>query len=158
MQAKCKLIYSCTTSEVINQSCTRYWSKQYKTYRVDAMQWFIRKGDAVEENKPRAITFVTDHLVSNGKPKSVTINVWVDSDSFNAPVHKCHSVSQLVTLEANLTHLPKSDLDKTIQTRQDGLRYYVTAGSVEATFLSASTKYVLICQGKRYDTVTAEYV
>jgi hypothetical protein len=122
------------------------------------MLWFIRKGDAVEENKPHAINFVTDHLVRNGKPKSVTLSIWVDSDSLRAPVHRGDSVRQLVTLKADLTHLPQADLAKMITTRNDGLRYYVTAGSVEATFYSASTKYVLLCQGKRYDTVTAEYV
>jgi hypothetical protein len=122
------------------------------------MSWFIRQGDAVEENKPHAIAFVADHLVRNGRPKSVTLSIWVDSDSLRAPVHRGNSVRQLVTLEANLTHLSQADLAMTITTRSDGLTYYATAGSVEATFYSASTKYVLLCQGKRYDTVTAEYV
>lgn len=122
------------------------------------MHWLIWKGDAVEEDEPHAITFDTGFLVSNGKPKSTTITIWVDSDSLDAPVHKGHSVSKLARLEANLTHLLKSDLNNTIQTYEDGLRYYVIADSVEATFFLASTKYVLRYQGKMYDTVTAEYV
>ena len=36
--------------------------------------------------------------------------------------------------------------------------FYRIRGAIEATFYSASTKYVLLYQGKRYDTVTAEYV
>jgi len=122
------------------------------------MRWIIQRGEAVEENKPHKITFINDHLVSDGKPKSVTLNVWVDSDNLKAPVHKDGSVRKLVTLEANLQHLSEADLRPMITTRPDGKKYYVTSGAVEATFYSASTKYVLLCQGKRYDTVTAEYV
>lgn len=122
------------------------------------MRWFICKGDAVEEKKPHAINFTTDHLVSDGKPKSVSLDVWVDSHSLTAPIHKGDTVRRLVTLVADLTLLAQADIMSTITTRSDGRRYYVTSGCVEATFYSASTKYVLLCQGKRYDTVTAEYV
>jgi hypothetical protein len=121
------------------------------------MSWFIRKGDPVEENRPHEIKFITDHPFDNGKPKSDALHVWCDSVSPTAPVHKNDNVRQLVTLEADLTPLSKSDLVSTIVIRKDKKKYYVTAGAVEATFYSASTKYVLLCQGKRYDTVTAEY-
>jgi hypothetical protein len=127
-------------------------------YKTHAMSWFIRRGEAVEENKPTPITYYMDYLVANGKPKSLSIKVWHDPVNSTAPIHKGNGVEILVTLDADLSHLAKSDLNKTIQTRSDGKQYYVVQGSVEATFLSANTKYVLLCMGKRYDTVTAEYV
>ncbi len=122
------------------------------------MKWFIKKGAAVEENKPHVIDFHHLHLCSEGKPKSVTLQVWCDSETPTAPIHRDKNVRNLVTLEADLTHLSKSDLTSIITVLADKKKYYVTSGSIEATFYSASTKYVLLCQGKRYDTVTAEYV
>lgn len=122
------------------------------------MQWFIRKGEAVEEGRPRSINFVHDFLVSAGKPTSVAIEVYHDAQSTSAPVHKRTGTTKLVTLEADLAHLTTNDLSSTIERQADGHQYYIIEGSIEATFLSASTKYVLVCQGKRYDTVTAEYV
>ncbi|OBT67817.1 hypothetical protein VE03_02422 [Pseudogymnoascus sp. 23342-1-I1] len=142
----------------IHNKSEMYWCERHEAYRVRAMHWLICKGDAVEENKPHEITFRTGFPISEGKPKSATLTIWADPSSLEAPVHNGPSVSKLVTLEADLTHLQKSDLDKTIQTYEDGLEYYVIAGSIEATFFSASTKYVLRYQGKRYDTLKAEYV
>lgn len=46
----------------------------------------------------------------------------------------------------------------TITKQPDGKDYYVINGVVEAIYESASTKYILLCEGRRYDTVTAEYV
>ncbi|KAF4626038.1 hypothetical protein G7Y89_g12118 [Cudoniella acicularis] len=135
----------------------RYWCPKHKCYRVSAMRWFIHKGDAVEENKPHPLRLVFNRLVDDGRPKSVGMTVWADSYSDNAPAHKGDNVQQLVTLDADLTHLSKSVLNSTIRILEDGKRYYVIDAAVEATFYSASTKYVLLCQGKRYDTVTAEY-
>lgn len=156
--AKSKTNYLGNKDDVTNMTVYRYWSEKHQYYKVAAMRWFIRKGEAVQENKPHAISFVRDHLVSNGEPKSMTMNVLVDSDSLNAPVHKGDSVRKLVTLEADFTHLSQADLAPTITMRKDGKRYYEIHGAIEATFYSASTKYVLLYQGKRYDTVTAEYV
>jgi hypothetical protein len=130
----------------------------HQDWRVNEMRWFIRKGKAVQENKPQAIHFVQDYLVSNGKPESTILDILVDPDSLNAPVHRGNSVRTLVTLKADFTHLSQADLAPTIITYEDGKRYYGIRGVVEATFYSASTKYVLLFQGKRYDTVTAEYV
>jgi hypothetical protein len=40
----------------------------------------------------------------------------------------------------------------------DGIARYELPAIIEATFSSASTKYTLLYNGERYDTVTAEYV
>jgi hypothetical protein len=122
------------------------------------MSWFIKKGDPVEESKPAEIEFNQKFLVSDGQPKSITLEVFCDENSKDAPTHKTSNGRDLVTLEADLTHISKSDLNGTIKVCEDGKKYYVISGAVEATFYSASTKYVLLCRGKRYDTVTAEYV
>lgn len=121
------------------------------------MSWFITKGSPVEENKPHEITFVTDHPFDSGKPQAEKLHLYCDSDSITAPIHKNENVRQLATLEADLNALTSYDLASTVLFRKDGKKYYATSGAVECTFYSASTKYVLLSQSKRYDTVTAEY-
>jgi hypothetical protein len=124
------------------------------------MQWFIRKGDVVEENKPKPIAFEQDFLVSKARKdqlKSVPMAIWADSESPTAPIHRGNSVKKLVTLNADLTHLSQDNLERTKRRLTDGKYYYVIEGSIEAIFSSALTKYMLFYQGKRYDTITAEY-
>ncbi|KAG9233806.1 hypothetical protein BJ875DRAFT_463193 [Amylocarpus encephaloides] len=142
---------------VHNQS-QKFWSDIYKCFRVNAMKWFIHKRDAVEENKPHSVNFVSDHLVSDGTPKKVQLTIYACSVGVKAPVHRSENVQPLVSLSADLSHLSEATLKSTITKRSDGKSYYSINGSVEATFYSASTKYVLLSHGKRYDTVTAEYV
>lgn len=98
-----------------------------------------------------------DFLVSKGTPTTIEISILCDEQTVAAPIYRTSNVRTLVTLEADLKQLPKSDLKNTIVTREDGNQYYNIECAIEATFYSASTKYVLLCQGKRYDTVTAEY-
>ncbi|TVY82722.1 Heat shock 70 kDa protein 12A [Lachnellula suecica] len=142
----------------IHDNNKKYWCDRHRCYRVPAMEWFIEKGDAVEENIPKALTFVSHFLVSNGKPESASIKVWCDHDSTTAPIHKNSNVKQLVTLVSDLRGLSAEDLESSITRCADGQDWYEISGAVEATYSSASTKYVLLYEGVRYDTVTAEYV
>lgn len=121
------------------------------------MSWFIKKNDPVTEGQPSVIHFNQDFLVNEGTPTSTGMSILCDEQTVAAPIYRTSNVRTLVTLEADLRQLPKSDLEKTIVTRGNGNRYYSIDCAIEATFYSASTKYVLLCQGKRYDTVTAEY-
>jgi hypothetical protein len=126
---------------------------------VKTLHWFIKKGDPVDENKPYILTFDSFHPMSAGKLDMVEMKVYCDKHSPTAPVHKDANVRDLVTLKADLSQVTKEEMDK-METKlcNDGNMYYRVKGAVEATFLSASTKYVLTCQDKRYDTITAEYV
>jgi hypothetical protein len=83
------------------------------------MEWFIRRGDTVQENHPFQITFRSNYLVSAGKPTSASIRILCDSESLEAPVHEESSVRKLVKLEADLTHLTSEDLSQTIEVKAD---------------------------------------
>lgn len=141
----------------LQSNAFRYWEERDQCYRVQCMSWFIKKGDAVEESKPKQIAFTQKYLVSDGKPKSTYIQIKCDEYSATAPVHQALNGRDLVTLDADLSHLTDKELIPTIVTCKDGKKYYNISGAVEATYYSASTKYVLLYMGKRYDTVTAEY-
>jgi hypothetical protein len=112
----------------------------------------------VDEGKPIEIAFVQRVLVSAANMGSFTITIWCDEASAVAPVHKNRNGRDLVTLKADLSHFPMPD-SRSMQTKlgADGNTYYQVPGAIEATFYSASTKYMLVCKGQRCDTVTAEY-
>jgi hypothetical protein len=129
----------------------------HKCYRVGVMRWFIHKGDVVQEGKPQPIVIHDGHLASKGRPKRASLSILADSDSPTAPVHRHSGVKKLVRLKADFGFLSQKDLDQTIRTYPDGRKYYRIPGVIEATFLSASTKYVLSYKGKKYAAVTAEY-
>lgn len=84
------------------------------------MSWFIKKGDPVKESQPTEITYVCDFLVSDGAPERSVMEIYCDERTPTAPIHKNDNVRKLVTLEADLSGLPQTDLDNTTLTREDG--------------------------------------
>ena len=46
----------------------KYWDKKHSRFRVPAMRWFIKKGQAIEEGKPIKIHFGHHFLVAGGNP------------------------------------------------------------------------------------------
>jgi hypothetical protein len=135
----------------------RYWCPYHGCYRVAAMEWFIRKGDVVEENKPKKIKFHKRFPVSEGRRDSYNITVFADSESSVAPVHHSNNVKTLMTLKINLSSISKSQWKKLVRNGDDGKKYYIVDGNIECTFLSASTTYKLFCEWGLSATVTAEY-
>jgi len=86
------------------------------------------------------------------------MEVLCDEVSTSALMHKNSNVKTLVELRADLSHLNERDLRNSVVTLADGEKWYCIKAAVEATYFGASTKYVLLYRGKRYDTVSAEYV
>ena len=78
------------------------------------------------------------------------------SDELDAPIYPGNRVQKLVKLTADLTHIPRSAFQKKMG--KDGEMYYEVEIAIEMTCYSAHTTYVLVCDGVKYDTVTAEYV
>ena len=123
------------------------------------IRWFIKRGEPVEEGKPVEIAChhrVRTSAVNMGR---FFIDLWCDEKSDVAPIHKNSNGRDLVKLQADLSQFSMSD-SKSLEVLRgaDGWNYYKIPGTIEATFYSASTKYVLVCKGQRCDTVTAEYV
>ncbi|KAL4946804.1 hypothetical protein BDV06DRAFT_229684 [Aspergillus oleicola] len=135
----------------------KYWCTRLGHYRTHAMFWFLNKNSKIEEHKPIPIDFYQDFPVSEGKPHMMYTDVWANAEDSDAPIHKNPGTKTLVTLKANLSVIPQTDLDNTIKRRADGKDYYNIDAVIEATYSSAETRYVLSVQGKKYDSVSAEY-
>ena len=121
---------------------------------------------------PVAIPFVLYYKTGEGYPKSASLEVWHDESTATAPIHPTSNVKSFAKLDADLTQVPRSEMNKLVKQLPDGNQYYAVAGVVEATFNSASMKYVLLIGGLhtacsrerlltnigiRYDVVTVDY-
>jgi hypothetical protein len=95
-----------------------------------------------------AIPFVLHYRVSEGYPKTATLEVWHDEHTATAPIHPTSVVKSFAKLEADLNQVPTSEMNRLVKQLPDGNRYYAVAGAVEATFNSASMKYVLLIGGE----------
>ncbi|OBT43288.1 hypothetical protein VE00_06923 [Pseudogymnoascus sp. WSF 3629] len=149
---KCGIIFN----EAIHSEDKKYFDGFSGCWRTQAMDWFIRKGDAINENIPYTFDFQRSQLVSLGRLTEFLTFIYCDRTDRPAVVYFDDEIVQLVRLKANIEHLPQTSSD--IETGKDGKMYYVIYFKVEITYQSASTKYELLHKGKRYNAVTAEYV
>jgi hypothetical protein len=117
----------------------------------------VKQGDALKVGVPVNISFTQLYRVSEGYPKTATLEVWHDERTATAPIHPTTAVKSFAKLEADLSQVPNSEMNKLVKRFPDGNNYYAVACAVEATFNSASMKYVLLVGGIRYDVVTVDY-
>ena len=123
---------------------------------------------------PVSISFYQHFKVSDGYPQTASMKVYCDSVTPTAPIHENSNVNSFAELEADLSQIPRSEIRQLIKKSPDGNVYYVFDGAVEATFNSASMKYVYVIRGEfmyflagivnsskllgvRYDIVTVDY-
>ncbi|KAK0634379.1 hypothetical protein B0T17DRAFT_483713 [Bombardia bombarda] len=134
----------------------KFWDGLGGIWRVSVMKWFIKKGELVSENTPYFHSFDLTPLVSSGRLRKVSTLVYTDRTLRDAPMVKDNSVSGLVRVEADISHIPEASMAR--RKGVDGLMYYSLSCKIEAVYLSASTQYTLLYNGERYTTVSAEYV
>ncbi|KAI1636075.1 hypothetical protein F4809DRAFT_663283 [Biscogniauxia mediterranea] len=134
----------------------KYWDNMDGLWRVQAMQWHIKRGEHVPEDKPFTQHYSIARPVLAGPPKSTSLVVYADDKSPEAPIALTDNVKILCNLTADLSKIPVEQLDQ--REGNNGNMWYELNFAVEAIYRSASTEYSLIYKGQRYDTVTAEYV
>ncbi|RNJ59235.1 hypothetical protein D7B24_002990 [Verticillium nonalfalfae] len=134
----------------------RHWCGLDGCYKVYTMEYMVRRGDAVSETDAYYVSFVWTGLVSQGRIKKVKMDIYADGTSSVAPVARNDNTKLLCHVEADVSHIPESQLDR--RQGNDGEAYYELECKIEARFHSASTEYTLLYNNQRYNTVTAEYV
>ncbi|KAL8898343.1 MAG: hypothetical protein Q9192_002125 [Flavoplaca navasiana] len=144
--------------EQVHDSSRRYWSNFKGYYCIMHMDWFIRKGETVEEDKPKRIHYFLLPRAIGPPPTKVTITIdmCADTDNKGPSVYKDTRVSKLVEVSANLGRIPRRKLPGVLGA--DGHAYYKINFAIEITCCSAYTKYELIHDNINYGPVTAEYV
>ncbi|RWA06849.1 hypothetical protein EKO27_g8246 [Xylaria grammica] len=135
----------------------KYWNALEGFWHITAMVWFIRKGDDVAEDFPFKKAYYYHWPVGTARgSRTYPLIVYADETSRTAPIERSGSVKLLCRLTADLSSIPDEKLDKRMGA--DGRMYYYIPFEVEAIYRSAWTQYTVIYKGKRYDTVSAEYV
>ncbi|KAI8631807.1 hypothetical protein F5Y19DRAFT_472691 [Xylariaceae sp. FL1651] len=134
----------------------RYWDGLHGCWRVHAMKWFITRGERVSEDIVFPKRYYWAWPVGSLRSRSFSVSIYADETSSVAPIECTDSVQLLCHLTADLSSIPDSQLNR--ETGKDGKEYYCVNVEIESVYRSASTEYSLIHKGKRYDTVTAEYV
>lgn len=102
----------------------------------------------MDESKSHSLGFSQYWIIGQPIP-SITLVLYSDSATSTAPIQKTNNVIELVRLTANLSGIPFSAYSNNTLTGVDGKRYYKVTGTIEATYYSASTKYVLEVEGKQ---------
>ncbi|KAH8677908.1 hypothetical protein BX600DRAFT_139920 [Xylariales sp. PMI_506] len=133
----------------------KIWDGRDGEWKMPLMKWFIKRGETVSENSPHCYDFRHVRAVDRGRVTKVTLNIY-QSTNVLAPVIIDEGASLLCRVEADVSHIPESELN--IVEGKDGKRYYELQLTIETVYLSKLTAYTLIHNGQRYKTVTAEYV
>lgn len=110
----------------------------------------------MSENKPFSTSLYHTDLVDKGRIRKIITHIYCDRTPRDAPLARDDNVSRLCKVEADVSHIPETKLAR--RKGADGQIYYELAIQIEAVYLSASTQYTMIYDGKRYNSVTAEYV
>ncbi|KAL9609803.1 MAG: hypothetical protein Q9167_005457 [Letrouitia subvulpina] len=62
----------------------RFWNPYNGMYQVHVMDWFIKKGDTIVEQKPKRLEYFTECLVSDGRPRTIGVNINKYLNAFSA--------------------------------------------------------------------------
>ncbi|KAK4238359.1 chaperone protein DnaK [Achaetomium macrosporum] len=153
---ECKKPYDEEVHGGLGPNCTKEWCGMDGCWKVKNMVWFIQRGDAVSENEPFYTYIIWNFPVTLGRPGKLWLNVYADPTAREAPIERDENVALLCHIEVDFGHIPENLLGR--KKGVDGQWYYQLRCTVEAVYLSASTRYTLLYNGERYSSVTAEYV
>ncbi|KAI1121719.1 hypothetical protein F5Y10DRAFT_271794 [Nemania abortiva] len=134
----------------------RYWDGLFGDWCVDAIKWFIKRGNRVSEGVAFLEPCSWSWPVGNGRSRTFPLTIYADEESSVAPIARTEAVKALCHLTADLGAIPDNQLDQ--RQGSDGRMYYHLQFDLELVYHSASTQYTLIHKGRRYATVEAEYV
>ncbi|KAI0458290.1 hypothetical protein F5B21DRAFT_519476 [Xylaria acuta] len=134
----------------------KYWKGLFGAWYVQAMVWFIKRGERVSEGVPFSKSYIYHWPVGSQRSKKYPLTIYADEISSKAPIARSSTVKMISRLVADLSPIPEGELDQRLGA--DGKMHYWIEFDVEAIYHSASTQYTLLHKGKRYDTITAEYV
>ncbi|KAI0554889.1 hypothetical protein F4679DRAFT_595406 [Xylaria curta] len=134
----------------------KYWNAVFGAWYVRAMVWFIKRGERVSEDVPFTKSYFYHWPVGTRRSQKYPLTIYADEISPKAPISRSGNVRMMCRLTADLSPIPENELDKRLGA--DGRMHYEVEFDVEAIYHSASTQYTLLHKGKRYDTITAEYV
>ncbi|OTA86924.1 hypothetical protein M434DRAFT_376058 [Hypoxylon sp. CO27-5] len=115
----------------------RFYDDMDGSWRVLTMDWIIKRGDLVSEDKPFQKTFYNYRPVSSGRPRKIIFHVFADEVSDSPPLTRNDNVKVLCVVTADLDHIPEDQLTKEVGV--DKQMYYNLEFQVESICSFAPT-------------------
>ncbi|KAL8840764.1 MAG: hypothetical protein Q9170_001202 [Blastenia crenularia] len=127
-------------------------------YYIVKMDWFIKKGDTVTENKPQRLSYTQNHCVTGPPPSLISMPIYTctETDDLGPSTYLDARARQVVTVSADLSRIPLYQIPKAVGA--DGLQYFEIDFQFEVTYWSGYTTYELVYNSVNYGPVVAEYV
>ncbi|ERF69695.1 hypothetical protein EPUS_03687 [Endocarpon pusillum Z07020] len=140
-----------------HQQSRKFWNECHGMYRINVVDWLVKKGDAIKETEPVVVNYIDSKMVGYGQLSSIRCNLYSFEcpTNRNPPLHVDQGAKLLVTLTANLSSIPTKEMPK--HTGADGQTYFHCSFEIRVTFHSAHTTYSLWYNNKCYGAVDAEY-
>ncbi|KAI0835970.1 hypothetical protein F5Y06DRAFT_288785 [Hypoxylon sp. FL0890] len=90
----------------------QYYDGRTGDWKVPAMEWIVKRGDLISENKPFQKNIIQSRLVSLGRPDKIIFSVFVDEMSDVPPLGRNGNVKVLCRVTANIDHISEDQLTK----------------------------------------------
>ncbi|KAK6083953.1 Chaperone protein DnaK [Seiridium cupressi] len=100
----------------------RYWDGLDGCFRVDAMDWFIKRGERVDDITSHRKEVRQTSQVKFGRPQSVLLTIYANEKDEQAPLTMNDNTKVLCHVEANLSEIPAGQLP--IRRGKDSIDYY----------------------------------
>ncbi|KAK9770107.1 putative RING-type domain-containing protein [Seiridium cardinale] len=100
----------------------RYWDGLDGCFRVDAMDWFIKRGERVDDITSHRKEVRQTSQVKFGRPQSILLTIYANEKDEQAPLTMNDNTKVLCHVEANLSGIPAGQLP--IRRGEDGIDYY----------------------------------
>lgn len=126
---------------------------------VDAMKWYIHKGDDLERAKPIEFDFVMKFPDDPGPEDRQMQTVLYECGLDSAPLHPGDSLKSNCTLKTDLTILPENCFNRRLRLDDKGnmLRWKELQFKLVITSQSGPMLFSISCRGKEYGAVTTTY-
>ncbi|MCJ1388771.1 hypothetical protein MMC18_001621 [Xylographa bjoerkii] len=146
-------------SSLKHDKTKRWWNAFEKAHSIHVIDWFIKKGTKVNEERPKTVSYHEMWPFASGRPSLHISQIYSCDDISDqvAPLYITDSrVHELVKLTADLGRVPLDNFP--VVKGKNGKKSYEIDYDIEVKFFSASTTYAFIHDGKQYGAVTAEYI
>ncbi|KAJ5666177.1 uncharacterized protein N7477_008625 [Penicillium maclennaniae] len=132
--------------------------KFYGEFHIKVMEWFIQKGDEIEETKPVVTSWIEHRHKSQGKVTSIKTTIYEldGADSKKAPLYFCREMRTHCKLHPILNRAHQERIPVT--RGKDGEDYHTVLYQIHANYYSAHCDYSLWFEGQNHGTVEVEYL
>ncbi|KAJ6108479.1 hypothetical protein N7523_009802 [Penicillium sp. IBT 18751x] len=138
----------------VHDAKRKYWHEFFGEFHISVMEWFIQKGDEIEETKPVVTSWIEHRHKSQGKVTSIKTTIYEldGADSKKAPLYFNREMRTHCKLHPVLNRALQNRI--TVTKGTDGEDYHTVLYQIHANYYSAHCDYSLWFEGQNHGTVS----